>query len=1512
MLHVVAWVLRIGLTDSLPSPEELQLEMIQASYSLSPTQHGMLFDRLFGEHPGVHIEQVQCSLREPLDVDAFHRAWLKVFARHSALRTTFRWEGLDEPLQDVHDSIAVPLQQQDWREFSATQQEERLGGYLREDRLRGFDLSQSPLIRLALFRLGEERYSLVWTFFHGLIDGRSFPLTLNEVFAFYEAELRGEELSEESPVPYQRFVEWSRELDWTAAETFWRQKLKGFSAPTPILHAITPGSMSEEESHHGEQEIELSVDVTRQLKGLAEENGVTLNTLFQGAWALLLSAYSGEEDVLFGSLRACRRSSIPGSEDVLGVFINTLPFRVTVAPETSLSSWLKGIRDQQVAIREYEHTPLVEVQQWSEVGAGTALFESLLIFDNSLLGPTLREQGGSWQNRDFILHDQTNYPLTIRGHYYGANEPRLLLNIRFYRDRFSDETIQRMLASLESILRSMASNGEEKLASVSVLSRTERDRLILEWNDTATEYPREKCIHQLFEEQVERTPDHVALVFEAQHLTYSELNDRANRLARHLRSLGVSADQRVGICVMRSVEMVVGILGILKAGGAYVPLDPEYPAERLAFMLADSGAPVLVTEQQVSERIVGHGAQEVVLDRDWPKIENEEGENVPGDTLPANLAYVIYTSGSTGKPKGVMVEHRNVVNFFAGMDARLTYKPGEAWLAVTSLSFDISVLELLFTLSRGFKVVLHADETRASSRNVGLRPATSSKTIDFSLSYFASYSGREDEVQDKYRLLLEGAKFADQHDFLAIWTPERHFHEFGGLYPSPAVVSAAIAATTNHLQIRAGSVVLPLWDPLRVAEEWSVVDNLSNGRVGISIASGWQPNDFVLAPENYADRKEVMFRGVETVQKLWSGQSVTLPDGNQNLVDVSILPKPVQSELPIWVTAAGSPETVKKAGEIGANVLTHLLGQTVEELGEKLAVYRKAWRENGHAGEGHVTLMLHTFVGTDKDAVRELVRGPMKAYLKTAVGLVKKAAWYWPTSVKTTETSANELDDAFNSLSDEDRDALLEHAFERYFSTGGLFGTPTDCLQLVEQLKQTGVDEIACLIDFGVDSDAVLESLSNLDTLRQLANQNVDGSGEDYSLPSLIKEHNVSHLQCTPSMMTLLTANEENHEALRALRHLYIGGEAFPVNLASRLSELTSASVENMYGPTETTIWSTTFALPSNNGSISIGRPIANTTIYIVDSQLNPVPIGVPGELLIGGDGVTRGYEGREELTAERFVHDPFSDDSQARLYRTGDMARYDADGNIVFLGRFDHQVKVRGHRIELGEIETVLSARDDIRESVVLARNDASGDQRLVAYFVPEGDPVSERDPVGDHTPSSSELRDDLRQKLPDYMIPTNLIALPKFPLTPNGKVDRKALPAPSEVKSERAPASQVPGSELERAIAAIWKDLLSVTDVGIQDNFFDIGGHSLLAVQVHSRLRKGLGKDLSMTDLFRFPTIRSLATHLGDDSKSEKATVKSRDRADLRRDAIARRQQVRNRGRPNGGAKELADNKF
>lgn len=991
-------------------------------------------------------------------------------------------------------------------------------------------------------------------------------------------------------------------------------------------------------------------------------------------------------------------------------------------------------------------------------------------------------------------------------------------------------------------------------------------------------------IHELIAAQVALTPDAPAVVCRGQMLTYRELNRRANQVAHHLRTLGAAPGQVVGLCTTRSTNMLVGLLGILKSGAAYVPLDPAYPTDRLAVMIEDAHVPILLTERAAEPSLPTSTARIVRLDTDWPIVSRASGDDPPPLGTPDDLAYVIFTSGSTGRPKGVMVSHRNVANYFAGVDRTIGTAPG-VWLAVTSISFDISVQELFWPLTHGFEIVIYTGDDRRAATTTSQRTTagTSDRPIDFSLFYFASDAGAQGK--EKYRLLLEGARFADQHGFEAVWTPERHFHAFGGLYPNPSVASAALATITSRVKLRAGSIVSPLHSPIRIAEEWSLVDNLSGGRVGVSFASGWQSNDFVLSSRGYADRKNIMIRDIDTVRRLWRGESVDFVNGVGEQVPIHIMPRPVQKELPIWITAAGSPDTFRIAGELGANMLTHLLGQHLDELAQKIAIYRKAWKDAGHPGEGYVTLMLHTFVGDDTDAVREIVRGPFSDYLKSAVDLIKNAPAQFPTHKAPQGAMAAHLAKGMQEVTEEDLAALLDFAFERYFETSGLFGSIERCLEIVETVRALGTDEIGCLIDFGVHPALVLPSLRQLNTVRERAQEPASPVAVEESAAGLVRQHRVTHLQCTPSLMRLMLSDGEVAAALGQLDVLMLGGEALPPALADEVASLVRGQVHNMYGPTETTVWSTTARVLGQGHAVSIGRPLLNQSVFVTNRHQQALPVGFPGELCIGGAGVVRGYWERPELTSERFT--PLAG-TDTRIYRTGDLAKWTSDGQLEFLGRLDHQVKIRGYRVELGEIESVLAQHASVAQAVVVAREDTPGDQRLVAYLI-----VSDR-----HTAAPSELRAHLQGKLPDFMIPATYIPLAAFPLTPNGKIDRRALPAPDRAKAPAAAAATLAiaagGSDLERGIATVFAEALNVESVALHDNFFDLGAHSLLMVQVHSQLQETLQRKFPLIHLFRYPTVSALAAHLAPASP-DAAEARGDDRAGLRRASMSKRQQIR-----------------
>lgn len=1052
---------------------------IEAAYPLSPLQQGMIFHSLYGSHSGVEIEQMVYTLHEALEAKALLSAWQRVVSRHPIMRTSFHVNESDQPVQQVHAEVNLEWRHEDWRGLTKEEQHQRLTSFLRQDRLRGFNINESSLNRFALFQIGEGDYEFIWTFHHAIIDGRSFVLVLQEVFAFYEAFLKGEDLELPLPQPYRNYIAWLNEQDWSQAKTFWQTRLKGFASPTPLIGSRQTSSVITEAENYTEQGIRFSAETTAKLKALAKAEGVTLNNFVQGAWALLLSRYSGEAEVVFGATRACRRTALDGAESMVGPFINTLPMRVRIAADVALVDYLRAIRNQHVSLRAYEHTPLAKIQEWSEVPAGKSLFDSIVVFENYEMEAYLRSQGENWANREFKLYEQTNYPLALSG--WGGDA--LLLKLAYDGRNFDDETIARMLGHLKTLLEKFAVNIRAPLGEFSMLTETEQGQLLIEWNDTKAKFADHQCIHHLFEAQVERAPEHLAVFSEVEQLTYGELNRRANQLAHYLKGLGLQLEDLVGVSMTRSTEMMVAILGVLKAGGVYVPLDPAYPRERLAAMLEDARPAVLLTQQAVLENLPPSTARLICIDSDWPQIAAESTENPQTATTPQSLAYIIYTSGSTGKPKGVMIEHRSLVNFTESARRQYAIQESDRVLQFASLSFDASAEEIYPCLASGATLVLRNEQMLTS------------------ISSF-----------------------------------------------------------------------------LETCEQWRI----------------------------------------------------TLLD------------------------------------------------------------------------------------------------------LPTA---------YWH--------------------------------------------------ELTEQLAAT-------------------------------------------------------QLTLAPS-----------------IRLVIIGGErVLPQRLAMwRKNVGQQVRLVNTYGPTEATIVATSCDLTApvhqSSPEAPIGRPIQNTEIYLLDSRLQPVPVGVVGELHIGGLGLARGYLHHPELTAKSFIANPFSAPEPSRLYKSGDLARFLADGQIMFCGRVDHQVKIHGFRIELGELESAILNHPMIQDVIVLAREEATGEKRLVAYIVPRPEAA------GHQSNLEETLRAFLSRRLPAYMVPSIFVPLDRLPINANGKVDDKALPQPATSKST-GKAYVKPQNPLHYQLVQIWEELFDIRPIGIRDNFFELGGHSLLSVRLMGRIEQAFGKRLQLATLFAGATIEHLAEAL------------------------------------------------
>ncbi len=1425
------------------------LQIVSPSSSTYPLSQGQLaiwyLSRLSPDSAAYNIPvAAQCS--RDIDHELLEESFAVLARRHEALRTVIRTNH-DGPYQLVLEQPKLSFTIEEAENLSAAFLQDLLSEAARQP----FNLEEGPLFRINVFRTNKTTQVVLFVFHHIIVDFLSLEVLLGELGSVYQALSRGERYTfAAEPAPYQRYVQWQRQMlaggPGSELKRFWHQQLHGELPVTEMPFSRVRPAI---QTYRGEAcRFKIDSSVAKLVADRAKALGVSLFSFLLATFEILAHRYSGQPELTVGTPVLGRLSS--RWDQTVGLFINQIVLRAKFSGEMRTEDFLlKTHQDVAASLshQEYPFSLLVEQLQPRRDPSHSPLFQVMFSFYRArqpehkgleafLLGiPGVELQTGGLRFTSIAFDNRTaqldlNLCLAeMDGELYG--------NLQWNADVFDADSISDVTRHYATLLEAIAGNPAARISELSLIKPEE-----VSWTGDHAEPAMldgdVECVQELVLAQAAAQPSATALVAGHVTITYAELCAQAGALAAYLRVQGVRPDVPVAILASRSAMILTGMLGVLLAGGAFVPIDPAVPAERAALMIVESGALILLTEKRLVSGLPRTGAKVICLDQE--PFDAESPSKLDYQLTKENLAYILFTSGSTGKPKGVMISHGNLASFLRAMDRQISCGAGDTFVATTSISFDISILELLWPLTRGAQVRLLPEQFRFGSavRTNG----KARKELDFSLFYFSSVDNPEDP--NKYKLMIEGAKYADRNGFSAVWTPERHFHEFGGIFPNPSVTSAAIAAITKRISIRAGSVVLPLHNPIRVAEEWSVVDNLSQGRVGMALASGWHADDFAFFPERYESRKEFFYRNIVTLQELWKGETISVQSGGGKTIQVRIYPRPIQPELPIWITAAGTPETFVRAGEIGANILTHLLGQSVEQLAVHLRSYRESRKQHGHDPDtGHVTLMLHTFIGSDLQSVRDQVRVPFKNYLKSSVDLIANL-------VRSAGLNVN-----LSNLSPKDLDDLLSFAFDRYFDTSALFGTVRTCEAMVKSLQEIGVTEIGCLIDFGVEPAETLASLTEVTALmgdsQSVKFQSSAGSGA--------KSRTI--LQCTPSLARILVSDAGNREFVSSLNTLLLGGESLPSDLAAEILTIApNCEIHNMYGPTETTIWSSSHPVSEPEHLIPIGRPIANSTLHILDDYRQPVPASVTGEIYIGGDGVARGYVNAPAVTAERFVPDPFSDRPGMRLYRTGDLGRYRRDGTIEFLGRNDSQIKLRGFRIELSEIEVALASHLDVRQCVVCLR-DTGGTKSLVAYFT--ANRAKE--------PKADELRGFLKEILPEYMIPSQFIPLAEMPLSTNGKIDRKRLPDVEKVRPLLGTRLIVPRDEIEGAIAGIWKRVLRIPELGIDDNFFDLGGHSLLMVQVHQQIQEELQITLPLIKLLEHSTVRAFASYVRGAAQTE-----------------------------------------
>lgn len=1030
-----------------------------------------------------------------LIIGAIQQALDAIVVRHEVLRTHFSLQS-ESPVQMIHESRPVNLPLVDLSQSGNCDREAELARLVCDEARRPFDLARDPMLRARLFRLDQDDHVLLCTMHHIATDGWSLVVFYQELATFYNSYCDHNPASlPELPIQYSDYAVWQRQhLRGEVLErqlVYWKERLQ--DAPG-LLNLPTDRPRPPVQSYNGaRRSVRLAHSLIEGLKTLSRRQSGTLFMTMLAAWQTLLYRYTNQSDIVVGVPTAGRKHL--ETEKLIGFFVNTLALRTDLSGDPTFSELLARV--SKIALEAFEHDDLpferlVEELQPERSLSHSPLIQVLFAFQN--LPQNSERMHGIEVKHCEVDAKIAKFDLTLSIRRSGEGQ---LATMEYNTDLFDGATIERMLGHYQTLLQAIAADPEERLSELPILTQRERQQLLVEWNDTKRDYPKDKCIHELFEEQVEKTPDAVAVVFEGRQLTYRELNKQANRLAHYLHKRGVGPEVLVGLCVERSLEMIVGVLAILKAGGAYVPLDPRYPTERLRFVLEDARARVVLTRREwIEERkskieggdspssIFGAWLDWLSINGDWDEIEKESAENVVSDVGPSHLAYVIYTSGSTGRPKGVLIKHEQIVNYLYGIRERYELAPGARYAMVQPLTVD------------------------------------SSQTVIF-----------------------------------------------------PPLICGGVL---------------------------------------------------------------------------------------------------------------------------------HLLSEERAMNGQALADYFVRW--------------------------------------------------------------------------------------------------PIDLLKIAP---------------------------SHLAALQQTC--------------------------ATPAK-------------LLPLRWLIVGGEASQRAWMESMLETAGCAIFNHYGPTEATVGMLTYSITKeapidSSLTVPVGRPLPNTEVFVLDRNMQPVPVGVAGQLYIGGSCLARGYLNLPELTAEKFIVHSFDGMEPKRLYRTGDLARYLADGNIEFLGRVDNQVKIRGYRIELGEIEAVLTTHLNIHEAIVIAGEDAVGDKRLVAYVVAK-----------EFAPAVSDLRTFLKVKLPDYMVPSAFVFLKELPLTAHGKLDRKALPDPDYDQRELTETFVAPRNAVEESIAAVWSEVLGKPQIGVHDNFFDLGGHSLKATQVVSRLRKKFRNHIPLRHIFEYPTIAEFAAVLGQQQEKEK----------------------------------------
>jgi len=1348
---------------------------ISAVYPLSPMQQGMFFYSVYDPLAGYYIQQMVCELREDVDLVRLNEAWQQTVERHAILRASFHWG--DEPLQKVHRNLKVGLTDFDLRPLSEDQRRHEIDQYLISDRSRGFELDKAPLMRLAIFRLRDSEYCMIWTFHHALLDGRSHHHVLKEVFARYDAEQNGRDVKFEPCRPYEDYISWLNGQDWQAAEKFWQQTLKGFSSPTELkLTKIDGQEFGSREFPTRQQRI--SEATTIELKDILLQEGLTLNTLLQGVWALLLSHYSGTPDVVFGATRACRHSTITGAESMIGLFINTLPIRFRVDPAMSLVDCLKELRLRNIEVRDHEHTSLRSITNWSELPKGMPLFETLLVFENYSLNENLRSLGPGWKNREFHLHEKSNYPIAVSA--YGDRDlllkiqydPRyideaqvdaLFQDLRLLLESFRDEAVRNR--SCGQVIYSLIAQKSDQ-AVQSIFTAAEHSKLVRLSHGTELAEEYRTCLHNLFEKQVEETPDNVAVLFEGNQLSYRQLDERANQVAQHLQRFGVGAETLVGICLERSLEMVIGLLGVLKAGGAYVPLDPTYPDERLKLILEESRIAVVLTEERFRRGLSVDSVKSVCVDTDSQLICQESVECPADNTSPGNLAYVIYTSGSTGKPKGSMITHEGICNRLLWMQQAYHLTTPDRVLQKTPFTFDVSVWEFFWPLLNGARLVMgrpgaHGD----SSYLVEVIKQQEITTIHFVPSMLAAFLEHSavGACRSLQRVICSGEALSFE---LKERFKRRLSCELHNLYgPTEASVDVTYWNCYEELE----KPIVPIGKPIANTQIYVLDKNAERVPVGVT-------------------------------GELYIG-GVGLARGYLGRADLT-------AERFVPDLFAGNGGRIYRTGDLGrylADGNIEYLGRTDHQV--KLRGFRV------ELGEIELKLDEHPAVQQSVVLAREESTGA-KRLVAYVVPHPQRAA---PISRLLSLEVAGQLESLIQFELPNEMTILCRNRNETEFMYEEIFEKKTYLNFNID------VPNDACIFDVG----------ANIGLFTLFASKLAAGSS-------------IYSFEPIPPVFEILHYNAEIHG----------------VN-----AKLFQCGLSNISGDSNFTYYPNVSLMSGRFADAAADSDVVKSFVMAQDSEL-------PSEHEL------------DQLLADRLISEDFTcplktlsqvirDEAVQKI----DLLKIDVEkGELDVLAGIDdsdwpkiNQIVMEVHDLNgrVRQVRDLLAARGfnvNVQQDAMLNQTNlyniyASRSLNSTGSLQKLNDPPAEfvwrsRELL------AKSLRERLKKSLPEYMVPASFVLLPEMPLTANGKIDRKALPAPG--RSEGRAQFVAPREPREKTLADVWCQVLGLERVSVHDNFFELGGDSIISIQIVSRAAKA-GLQLSPKHLFQHQTIAELASAVG-----------------------------------------------